>query len=183
MKIFRILPFALLLASTGCGPGRPTDEEFLKEARRLSAEMGKTLLAEVKGAMQEGGPVHAIEVCATRAREIAARFSTGGFRIRRIGTRIRNKEHDTPTPREAALLAKIDADTAEVFEKLDGERVYLRAIRIGSATCLLCHGKEEGIAPAVREALKRRYPEDEALGYALGDLRGAFVVREASPSR
>ncbi len=38
--------------------------------------------------------------------------------------------------------------------------------------CLTCHGARESLAPELRQALARRYPEDAAVGYAVGDLRG-----------
>ena len=39
-----------------------------------------------------------------------------------------------------------------------------------------CHGTD--IKPKVKEKLDELYPEDEATGFFLGDLRGAFVVEE-----
>ena len=43
--------------------------------------------------------------------------------------------------------------------------------------CLACHGPEEGIAEEVRAALTQRYPHDQAVGYRLGDLRGAVTIK------
>ena len=42
--------------------------------------------------------------------------------------------------------------------------------------CLKCHG--ENIDPAVKAKLGELYPNDKATGYKLGDLRGAFTVRQ-----
>ena len=56
------------------------------------------------------------------------------------------------------------------------EGVALRMIR-GIATepgCLACHGGD--IAPEVRKAIARRYSDDRATGFAIGDLRGALWV-------
>jgi hypothetical protein len=40
--------------------------------------------------------------------------------------------------------------------------------------CLTCHG--ETLAPGVAAAVESRYPQDRAVGFAAGDLRGAFHV-------
>lgn len=51
----------------------------------------------------------------------------------------------------------------------------MKPLVVGGA-CLACHGPREDIDPDVREVLDRRYPEDEATGYATGDFRGAISV-------
>ena len=38
-------------------------------------------------------------------------------------------------------------------------------------------GRRDGLPPPEREELARRYPEDRATGYRVGDLRGAVSVR------
>jgi hypothetical protein len=38
--------------------------------------------------------------------------------------------------------------------------------------CLTCHG--ESLALDVADGIKRRYPQDEAIGFKPGELRGIF---------
>jgi hypothetical protein len=38
--------------------------------------------------------------------------------------------------------------------------------------CLTCHGSE--LAPGVAEQISELYPEDHAIGFEAGDLRGVF---------
>jgi hypothetical protein len=52
-------------------------------------------------------------------------------------------------------------------------------LRISSSddpTCLSCHGPVDTLDPELREALAQRFPDDEATGYQLGELRGAYVA-------
>jgi hypothetical protein len=49
----------------------------------------------------------------------------------------------------------------------------MKAIPAGEV-CLACHGA--AITPEVAAALDAAYPEDQARGYALGDVRRAFSV-------
>jgi hypothetical protein len=47
---------------------------------------------------------------------------------------------------------------------------------IGTAEpCLACHGKQ--IEPALAQLIDVRYPQDQARGFAQGELRGAFTLR------
>lgn len=38
--------------------------------------------------------------------------------------------------------------------------------------CATCHGPREVVETAIGEVLKAAYPDDEAIGFAPGDLRG-----------
>jgi hypothetical protein len=40
--------------------------------------------------------------------------------------------------------------------------------------CLVCHG--ETLAPEIAAQIAAQYPEDQATGFADGDLRGVFWV-------
>jgi len=40
--------------------------------------------------------------------------------------------------------------------------------------CATCHGMT--LAPPVAEAVAARYPEDDATGFGVGELRGAFLI-------
>lgn len=42
------------------------------------------------------------------------------------------------------------------------------------AVCLLCHG--ENLAPNIAASIKRYYPNDQATGFRLGELRGILRV-------
>jgi hypothetical protein len=63
---------------------------------------------------------------------------------------------------------------AEVVE-VDGAKQFrfMKAIPTGQV-CLACHGTE--ITPEVKVALDEQYPGDQARGYSLGDIRGAFSL-------
>jgi hypothetical protein len=69
-------------------------------------------------------------------------------------------------------------DTAFVGTDSSGRPVvrYMRAIRL-QEFCLACHGPADSIAPAVKQVIAARYPNDQATGYAIGELRGAISVR------
>jgi hypothetical protein len=65
-----------------------------------------------------------------------------------------------------------DLIVAEV-RRTDNGKVfaYMQPIMTGKL-CLTCHGSQ--LAPPVAEALATHYPNDQAVGFKEGDLRGAF---------
>ena len=73
-----------------------------------------------------------------------------------------------------------DSDKREHLETTPSGAVrYMKAIPTGPV-CLTCHGEE--IAPEVEESLRTAYPHDRALGYGLGDIRGAFSITWPAPA-
>jgi len=45
--------------------------------------------------------------------------------------------------------------------------------------CLICHGNPKDMDPQIYSIIRKKYPEDKAVGYKVGDLRG--VVRVSIP--
>lgn len=133
-----------------------------------------SLFAELTGALREGGPEAAIEVCATRAPAIAAAVSAEqGVRIGRTSFKLRNPKNTPPVWADLALDGR--PSEALYFVDRSGRFGSLTPIRL-AASCLQCHGSQDDIAPATRAALRRRYEADRATGFAEGDLRGWFWV-------
>ena len=42
--------------------------------------------------------------------------------------------------------------------------------------CEMCHGEPAAVAEEVRARIDEHYPDDQALGFTAGDLRGWFWV-------
>ncbi|MCB1692443.1 MAG: DUF3365 domain-containing protein [Pseudomonadales bacterium] len=154
------------------------------EAVGIVGDFAGELKPALMAAMQEGGPVHAIDVCSERAPEIAERLSAeSGWSVSRVSLKPRNRETGQPDAWARAMLATFDArqkagEPAEnlvVSEVADGEFRFLKAQPV-EPLCLACHGK--ALAPAVREKLAERYPDDHATAYSLGQVRGGFYLRK-----
>ncbi len=174
--------FAAMAASAG-------EDERLGQSRALVGEFGTELMGALQGAMAAGGPAAAIEVCRTRAPEIAARLSRrSGANISRISARFRNPQAVPEDWQRQALdqlresMPESPAGPASLPETfaLDGRggARYLKAIAIGPL-CLSCHG--ETLSDSVASQLGEDYPHDRATGYRLGELRGAFSVVWPAP--
>ena len=162
---------ALVLAASGARAEDPV------EAR------GKALLAPFKQALQQAlkaglteGPVAAVDACHFRAPEIAREASREGVRVGRASHRLRNPANVAPDwvePILARYLASPDSRAPEAVDLGEGRRGYVEPIPL-APLCVTCHG--DVLAPALEERITSLYPEDEATGFAPGDLRGVFWV-------
>jgi len=160
--------------------------QLLDQARELTREFAGTLKGELEAAMKAGGPTKAIGMCKERAPAIAADLSArSGWEIGRVSLKIRNPQLDTPDAWERQVLTRFDerkaagepVDTMAFAEVVttDGTRKFrfMKAIPTGDV-CLACHGTN--ITPEVAAALDAAYPQDQARGFAVGDIRGAFSL-------
>lgn len=169
-------------------PERPGPEQLAQlneQAAQLTGQFIATLQPTLQQAMQAGGPVNAIEVCAEAAPAIAASLGeTSGWQVRRVSLRARNRQSAVPDEWETAVLHEFDSRQAagEPGEQInesrfvDGEFRYMQAQVVGPL-CLACHGTE--IVPEVQSALQAHYPDDAATGYVAGQIRGAISLRTA----
>ena len=160
-----------------------------EEAKALIKEFAGTLKDELQAAIKAGGPISAIAVCKDRAPAIAADLAArSGWEVKRTSLKPRNLALDTPDAWERQVLNRFEerktageaADTLAFGAVVDDAGTkrfrFMKAIPTGEV-CLACHGKD--INPDVASALDAAYPQDQARGYALGDIRGAFSVSKA----
>jgi hypothetical protein len=136
------------------------------------------LLGELEAALGSGGGRAGIETCREKAPMIAARVSEQyGLRIGRTSDRLRNPGNAPP----AWALRQVAERTAEptFLAGPGGELGALLPIRL-KAECQMCHGPVEAIDEEIRQAIADVYPDDRAVGFVEGDLRGWIWV-EAPP--
>lgn len=178
--LLRLLP-GVLAAGWACAAGAAGADDLLERSRTIADVFQQQLGRQLESAMAAGGPVAAIEVCAEVVPEIAAKASReSGAVVGRTALRVRNP--DNAPDADARQVLQAFAERLESGDPLPiehfgaapggGER-YLRAIVL-QPLCATCHGA--ALAPAVSAAVAARYPEDRATGFAVGELRGAFII-------
>ncbi len=187
-KLKRYFPALLLIslafASHG---GQPTNVEMDAQATAKAAikNLAGALQAELKTAMQTGGPVAAIAVCNMQALPITAQVAAGhGLNLSRVSLKTRNPANapnawqtDVLQDFEKRRAAGEDVNQLTWSETADGggakEFRFMKAIPTGGV-CLACHGT--ALSPDISRVLNELYPDDQATGFSEGDIRGAFVV-------
>ncbi|MDH5469668.1 MAG: DUF3365 domain-containing protein [Gammaproteobacteria bacterium] len=161
--------------------------QALADSRATVGEFMQTLKQELQASMQAGGPVNAVNVCNLAAPAIANTYSAReGREVGRTSLRVRNPAN-APLAWQRAVLESFeqrkqageDVTALEFHELVTTEGVrelrYMKAIPT-LQLCLACHG--ESVDSVVRTRLEELYPEDQAMGYRVGDIRGAFSVTQ-----
>jgi mono/diheme cytochrome c family protein len=148
-----------------------------EDAEAAIAALQKRLSARLLEELERGGPAAAVAVCRDEAQALTAETARAqGIRVGRTSHRLRNAGNAAPAWAEAHLAASAGRAAAEVAPLVVdlGDRAgVLRPIPTAPA-CLQCHGPRESLAPGVAAFLASAYPDDRAVGFAAGELRGFF---------
>ncbi len=183
-KITSLMLFWLFLAS--CSQQTISYKEISHRtdaSKDVVKQFGKQLKSELQAAMKAGGALNALSVCQQQAPKIAQELSAKtGWKISRTSLKARAQKPDAWEKRMLQAFEKQHAD-GDDFKYLFVQDVvkynnkpafrYMQAIET-KPICLLCHG--ENIAPTIAAKIKSLYPNDQATGFKLGDIRGAFSI-------
>jgi hypothetical protein len=174
-----ITPFITTLANAG-------DDAILGEARKVATTLPPKLLAALQEEISKSGPEGAISICKDMAPKMAGEISLQtGWKIKRVSLKTRNDTRANPDAWEKTALEDFDKRAAageppaqlEKGENVGNEYRFVKALPV-QQLCLSCHGPAEQLSPAVKSALSLQYPNDRAIGYSVGQIRGAISVRK-----
>ena len=162
------------------------------EPQEIGDQVAGRLFASLMTTLQEKiaseGPEAAIAYCRLEALPLTAQIAEEFPQVksvRRTALRVRNSGNQPDATDRSVLEEWLETWNPAVppkpvlkeFTADDGTkaiRVY-RPVPV-MATCLACHGSGDEITPSVRAAISRDYPQDQAIDFQEGDLRGAIVV-------
>ncbi|EMJ69942.1 PF11845 family protein [Leptospira interrogans str. 2002000632] len=174
MSIFLFFQFF-----TVCDAGQNAEKKEI--LLRLISEFQIDLQKNLESAIRTKGIVGAIDVCRTISPEKEAALKTEfpGILIRRVSEKPRNPNHQ-PDTWETEIFnqwkesqKKQNTPYTVILSKNTEVRI-LQPIILQNPTCLQCHGSPKDINPEVSKKIAELYPKDQAKGYKLGELRGAF---------
>ena len=174
--------------------GQPVAGSAANERRAVALERGKQIASEamkklsgrLASALESGGVSNALSACSVEALPLTrAVAQSNEVVLRRVTHRPRN-----PTNRADEVELKIleafrrQLETAEASSvapvAVSGPGVaatFYAPIVLNNPLCLNCHGQPgTDIRPANLAVIERLYPDDEATGFRLGDLRGMWRI-------
>ena len=189
----------LLLLLAGCSktPEAPPPVAPLAplsaEIRSAAAQRGKAIVTEafsllssnLQTAIQQGGVSNALPFCSLAASPLTASMaSKHGVALRRVTQKARNPADKVNADElsilrqfEAAIPASTNPPPPIVTNFVASTATFFAPIILSKELCLQCHGVSgKDIAPENLAVIQRLYPQDEATGFKLGDLRGAWRV-------
>ena len=154
---------------------------------KLGNEIVDTVQTKLKSnlvkAMQEGGPVNAVEFCNGRAMGLTNVYSEKYFtEVKRVSDRNRNPKNSANEKEMAVIqdfknsLAAGQALSPKISIDAEGKKHYYAPIFTGGV-CLTCHGNPKNMQPELISALDSLYPNDKAKGYAVDELRGIWSIK------
>ncbi|CAM8635910.1 Protein of unknown function DUF3365 [Oxalobacteraceae bacterium] len=182
------------IAGAQSAPPSTIDASLVQSTRGIAGELLGQLGQKLKAAMSTDGPVAAVSVCKESAPAIARQLSIANdAKVTRVGTRVRNQNMGVPNAWQKEALTQFEARLSQGEKAADiefwqvadnghgkSELRYAKAIAI-QPQCLSCHGSAQDIAAPLSEKLRIEYPNDQATGYSVGQLRGAVVVTRPIP--
>lgn len=193
MKPFSFFPacltLGLVLSVAGCAdpetessaaPSEAEVQRVTETGKKAATALMQQLGGQLKGAIQNGGPVEAVEVCQVAALPLtaAAGAEFEGVSIRRTTLKPRNPAN-APDALDRSVLERLASqaqDQAEpIVEWTDEMARYYQPLYL-QALCLNCHGDPASFSEDLVNVLAKSYPEDQATGYEVGDLRGVIRV-------
>ena len=164
-------------------------EEQREQMRTTAADFMDELRGILLNQVQTNGVVSALDVCSDTAQVLTNEFGLQrGVFIKRISVKNRNT-NNFPDDYEQTVLnsfqimlrnKKLDGKTELAELVKEGEFTYLRYMKpiLIQPECLNCHGSESTMLEEVSSLIAERYPNDKALDYKLGELRGAVSIKK-----
>lgn len=165
------------------------ESEIYDGAMTLGSEIAtqsqKTLGAHLMKTLKEGGVEEALKYCNINAYNLVDSLSDRySAEIKRVSHKLRNPK-DAPDSLENQIL---DAYLYNVEEGLelssnvqridDTTYLYTKPIIAANPMCLNCHGKVgDELSQENYDLIKKLYPQDNATGHKLNDLRGMWSIR------
>ena len=180
----------IVLVLTGCSPSSSQDAGALTLASKLTETQARQkaraieaqthLLRALQKELQQAisDPAEAISVCKKRGDSLARSIGQEmGVRIGRTSTKIRNLNNVPPLWAKALVDEKHEHEMVVALP--DNGLGFLSPIMTKSI-CINCHGEENQIEADVFAEILSAYPDDAAIGFAVGEVRG-YVWVEVPP--
>jgi hypothetical protein len=104
------------------------------------------------------------------------------FSLRRISDKNRNVDnaaysYENDVINEFSSISNTQPQTMHVWNKWSKNKkfYYFKEIRV-KKSCLRCHGSDDDIPGDIQKGIKDHYPNDNAKGYRLDEVRGSYVI-------
>ncbi|NWF48940.1 MAG: DUF3365 domain-containing protein [Ignavibacteriaceae bacterium] len=186
-----IIALSLTFVITSCKSKTPPEiTDQVKSGLKSDAQnFMKTLKGVLIREIESKGIINAVSVCSDTAQLMTNNYGVQkGIFIKRVSFKNRNPVNK-PDEIESNALKKFEELKAE--GKLNPETAYFETIEEEGVTkvrylvpiilqpeCLNCHGDWNAMDPEVKKIISDKYPEDKAVDYKVGDLRGAVSIEK-----
>lgn len=154
------------------------------EGQKITKAAFTTLSSNLQQALSEGGVKNALQFCNVVAMLLTDSLSTNyGVTLSRTSHLPRNPANRADSLEMASIKTYLEQvkqqEELEPQVYAEAKRIIYHApIRINNPLCLNCHGKVgTDITESDLKTIQELYPEDQATGFSMGDLRGIWTVK------
>jgi Protein of unknown function (DUF3365) len=186
MRVF--LSVIILFSVIGCESAEEEQKhaimaEFTLKGDKMAEISFQSLSGNLKAVMLAGGPENAIQFCNLNAQPLTDSLAkTFNVSIKRTSLKLRNADNK-PDPLEAYMLdlylqiEKMKKPMASKTLLTKHNEVRYFAPIVLQAQCLVCHGTVgKEVSDQTYAMIKEHYPNDEAVGFEEGKLRGIWSI-------
>lgn len=176
---------SLLLFSVALAYELPQDQA-LKIAEHSVHELHVMMKKNIMEQMSNGGVIKAAQFCANESFQAIQHLNKElgqNVQIKRVSLKNRNvlsypNEDEIGIIKAFALIERSNAFIPKSIIQMKDENKYkvYFASTMSSKNCKLCHGKSNEISEEVQVFLREKYPDDKAIDFVAGEVRGAVVV-------
>ncbi|WP_169736005.1 Tll0287-like domain-containing protein [Crocinitomix catalasitica] len=150
--------------------------------KKIAMQTGGVLMANLTKAIAADGTENALTFCSTQAIPLTDSMSVAlNSTIKRVSDKNSNPNNKANEEELAYItsvketLSKGEQPTPKLTV-VDGKNVAYYPI-MTNQLCMQCHGKPNSeVLPNTLAKIKSLYPNDMAIGYAINELRGIWVV-------
>lgn len=149
----------------------------------ITGAVFQTLSTNLQNALADSGVSGALKFCNVEAMPLTDSLSQNyGVTVRRASHRPRNSCNRVDSLEMASIKTYLEhIETSEELKPIvnasEYRIIYHAPIRIAGQLCMNCHGTPRtDITAGDMEIINKLYPEDEATGFSIGDLRGIWVI-------
>ncbi len=161
---------------------KKTELNLVEQGKKHVTRTQKVLAENLVNAIKTNGVEHALSFCSSKAYPLTDSMATAlNVQIKRVSNKARNLRNKANEEENKYILNFKDLLTKG--EKLKPQLIENKEKTIGyypivtNQMCMQCHGKANTeVLPKTLEKIQELYPEDEALGYKVNELRGIWVI-------
>jgi len=172
---------SLVFSSTLLLAAPLSEEQAIQKGGAVAAALVQKLGGELKNQIQTSGAMGALHFCSQNALVLTDQVGKEfGTQVKRISFKNRNPINSASVEEKAILndwekLQNSGKPLPSYAIKANGQYTYYKPILLNNDACLKCHGDIAVDSPLSKE-IRTMYPEDKAVGYKMGDIRGMIVV-------
>ena len=154
----------------------------IEDGKKIAMQTGGVLMANLTKAIADNGTENALSFCSTQAIPLTDSMSVAmNATIKRVSDKNRNPNNKANEEELAYItsvketLLKGEQPTPKLTAA-DGKNTAYYPI-MTNQLCMQCHGQPNTqVLPNTLAKIKSLYPNDMAIGYAINELRGIWVV-------